>query len=539
MWICPVCNEENTEPTCSTCGYDGSLNLLQYATLGIPAKKGKALSKYRREWEEQLKTRLRCEGCGGWNFRIGVGEDIFFCTRCGREQEGKRLSAALAAAEEWSREKLHLEKRSEELKAGQEKLRQELDKMEKNNQLFQRSQERQAKEFDHVKNQLRDARRQLKVAETELERRITSEQDARFALEQAEKETENLRELLAKYQRGAYGGVELKKTDYEKPYSSPWYSAPHELNTSGKGETPGGFKMKPVIPPKDEPVLWGSGKPHMELLSGKIVNKKVVALGLMHTAVLLADGTVEVVGHQEDGLNVKDWHDVVSIEAGEHSVFAVRKDGTVFATGKNSFGEGNVTGWKDIVQVAAGFCHTLGLRGNGTVIATGYNPDKRCSVEAWTEVTAIACGREHSVGLRRNGTVCVSGSNRNCQCSVMGWSGITAVAAGDFHTVGLRSNGTVVATGWDSYGQCKVNSWKNVAAIAAGPACTIGVCKDGSVLVAGNIDKMREIRFWNQIESVDVSMIHCVGLKKDGTLIAAGDNQFGQCDVTKIQPSVT
>ena len=50
------------------------------------------------------------------------------------------------------------------------------------------------------------------------------------------------------------------------------------------------------------------------------------------------------------------------------------------ATGKNDDGQCNVSDWKDIIAVSAGYHHTVGLKADGTVVATGSNSYGQCDV---------------------------------------------------------------------------------------------------------------------------------------------------------------
>jgi len=130
--------------------------------------------------------------------------------------------------------------------------------------------------------------------------------------------------------------------------------------------------------------------------------------------------------------------DLARIVAGANHAVAIRADGSVFAIGDYSRGQGNVSSWTNIVDADVGDDHTVGLRADGTVVAVGY---------------ASSDGR----------------------LNVSGWSGVKDVAAGSAHTVGLRSDGTVVATGLNTSGQCNVSTWEDIVAIDAARNQTIGL----------------------------------------------------------------
>lgn len=184
---------------------------------------------------------------------------------------------------------------------------------------------------------------------------------------------------------------------------------------------------------------------------------------------------------------------VMKLAAGpDHSV-AVITDGTVWAWGRDIFGElGNgryansslpvrVAGLTNVVDVAAGGGafggHSLALKNDGTVWAWGCNESGELGhgsgarsiavpVQAigLTSVIAIAASESHSLALKRDGTVWAwghgfqaalgSGSNADVlPATVDGLTGIMAIAAGAAHNLALRSDGTVWAWGRNDSGQ--------------------------------------------------------------------------------------
>ena len=72
-----------------------------------------------------------------------------------------------------------------------------------------------------------------------------------------------------------------------------------------------------------------------------------------------------------------------TLAAGESHTVALKKDGTVVATGFNSDGQCNVSKWKDIVAIFAEHNHTIGLKSDGTVVAVGNNEWNQLDVEDW------------------------------------------------------------------------------------------------------------------------------------------------------------
>ena len=235
------------------------------------------------------------------------------------------------------------------------------------------------------------------------------------------------------------------------------------------------------------------------------------------------------------------------------------------------------------VCLCTGLWHTVALRSDGTVLATGnnsYSNDGACDVSSWKNIIAVAAGADHTVGLRSDGTVVATGNNSNGKCNTWNWSDIKAIAASEGHTVGLKKDGRVVAIGLNDWKQCEVSAWRDVVAIAAGRNTTYGLKADGSVLVAGfagksaspdkNVvavypaladfrklyrdgtfgvywedqmnlisEKIRAdgtvtvagLSGWRDIVAIASGHKYTIGLKSDGTLVSSGDNKWGQCNV--------
>ena len=99
--------------------------------------------------------------------------------------------------------------------------------------------------------------------------------------------------------------------------------------------------------------------------------------------------------------DVDDWHDIVTIAAGEYHTIGLRSDGTVVECGLNEAGQCAVGGWRDIIAIDAGDYHTAGLRRDGTVVACGLETYGACSVAGWRDVCAIAAGGDYTLALVR------------------------------------------------------------------------------------------------------------------------------------------
>ncbi len=69
--------------------------------------------------------------------------------------------------------------------------------------------------------------------------------------------------------------------------------------------------------------------------------------------------------------------------------------------------------------------------------------------------------------------------------------------------------------------------------LAAGFFHTVGKRADGSVTAAGDDTYGQcDVSAWTDIAEIAAGAYHTVGLRSDGTVTATGDNTYGQCDVT-------
>jgi len=228
-----------------------------------------------------------------------------------------------------------------------------------------------------------------------------------------------------------------------------------------------------------------------------------IAAGNYHSLALKSDGTVWAWGQNNYGqlgdgtmnnerrtpVQVSNLTDVVAIAAGDNHSLALKSDGTVWAWGRNDFGQlgdgtssnrstpvqvSNLTG---VVAIAAGYYHSLALKSNGTVLAwgdndygqlgDGTNSDRRTPVQVsyLTEAVAIAAGYYHSLALKSDGTVRAWGrnyngqlgdgtySNRSIPVQVSDLTDVVAIATRDDHSLALKSDGTVWAWGYNYRGQ--------------------------------------------------------------------------------------
>lgn len=273
-----------------------------------------------------------------------------------------------------------------------------------------------------------------------------------------------------------------------------------------------------------------------------------VAAGLYHGLALKADGTVWAWGGNAGGqlgdgtitnrlapVQVTNLNNIIAISAGGSNSLALRADGTVWAWGANKYGQiGNgttttpqtspvqVTNLTGVIAIAAGGYHNLALKTDGTVWAWGRDDFGQLgnqtnttaqtipvSVANLTGALAIAAGEFHSLASLADGTIAAWGRNNagqigssvaigktnNTASLVIGISGVGLAA--NKHTVMGKTDGTVWSFGENVFGQLgdgttvnrlfpvNIIGLLNVVAVFGGSAHSAALRNDGSVWTWG------------------------------------------------------
>jgi alpha-tubulin suppressor-like RCC1 family protein len=310
-----------------------------------------------------------------------------------------------------------------------------------------------------------------------------------------------------------------------------------------------------------------------------------ISTGYEHTLYIQNDTTVLSAGDNEygqlgDGTNTDSYgptkvkladpfstfNDVVAVSAGLHHSVYLKSDGTVWAAGRNSWGQlgdgtdgaDNSEGvpqsnpvqvidsggnpFTDVVAISAGGGHTMYLKENqgvkevwaagsnsfGALGSDSSNTSNPLKVNI-DDVVAISAGSYHSVYLKSDGTVWASGNNQYGELGATTtndysytpvqvtdaegnpFTNVVAIATGWGHTVYLKDNKEVWASGYNAYGQ-----------LGDGGDDTLNA-RHYPVQVT-DIDNIP----LTNIVSISAGDYHTVYLKSDGTVWAAGRNHFGQ-----------
>ena len=145
-------------------------------------------------------------------------------------------------------------------------------------------------------------------------------------------------------------GFSCKKAEpAESPVSSEIAeSIPTETPEPTPEPTP---TPEPILAPNAGIELYKEGKTEEAMEAwAKIAKRDVIGAGMLHSAALKNDGTVEGVGFNGHGqLNFEDWTDIIAISAGTYHTAGLKADGTVVVStpdgGMRNYGHEETEEW--------------------------------------------------------------------------------------------------------------------------------------------------------------------------------------------------
>ena len=158
---------------------------------------------------------------------------------------------------------------------------------------------------------------------------------------------------------------------------------------------------------------------------------------------------------------------------------------------------------------------------------------------AFIDKNIIATDLEHIFAIRGNGKVVATGSNREGELDTSAWEYIVYVYADTSTAFGIAKDGTVCSSGMD-LGESDLAVIEGATSLDV-KGYLIAVKEDGTIALPNYaMDKslgwIDEALKWDGILKATSygyeESAHIVGLKNDGTVVAAGNNEYGQCNVS-------
>lgn len=298
-----------------------------------------------------------------------------------------------------------------------------------------------------------------------------------------------------------------------------------------------------------------------------------VAGGDFHV-ILRSDGAVYGVGKDDFGMHARaNWaksvvteplrmslpSPAIDVAAGERTVYALLKDGTVIAWGTDRMGElgsgqenkeidrmsltpGPVAVLKDIVQIQATQGYAAALSKDGTVYTWGWRgPDLAGNGGVWdrkmngipqavqglTDVKAIDTGLNHMLALKKDGTVWAWGFNFAGQLGIGAYGDPVSKPT---QVVGLKNVINISASDGGVAGSAAVTADGKVFAWGANTSCLLGNGKrPGSESEAGGRNpKPVLVAGASGAKQVSVGVGQVFVLHRNGTVSSWGFDGFGQ-----------
>lgn len=228
---------------------------------------------------------------------------------------------------------------------------------------------------------------------------------------------------------------------------------------------------------------------------------------------------------------------------GNNHIVAIRSDGTVIATGRNSGGQCDVSNWEGIISVSAGFEHTVGLKSDGTVVAVGSNSWGQCDVSKWKNIIQVVAGDECTIGLQSDGSLLFTGFDSNGEDDCINLENIVEIWVEGNDVIGKSLDGRIISSR-DYFDFSDNDDWKDLKKVSFSYNCGVfGLTQDNTVI----FDKwshhpddepyyanlgIDDAQYWTDIVDIDGGLRNVVGVKADGTVVFAGSNEKNQNDIS-------
>ena len=339
MFICPVCKTENETLLCKNCGFDGSCDFENYATLSMVPENLKAVSSLKYERQKMLETYSLCPNCGGYTFYLNKKDFTCVCANCNTPLKDTYFVNGLFKDNFIKNNKVSVTNKKEyrRISAG----------------------------LNHTVVVLRN-RRAAAVGDNEDGQCNVDSWEDIISVSAGNSHTVGLKSDGTVVAAGDNSHGQCNVGNW-KDIVSVCAGSFHTV----------GLKRNGTVVATGWNVFGQCG---VEGWRGIID----IAAGDSHTIGLRSDGTVVAVGNEFNGsCDVEDWKNVTSVYAGGMDTAAITRDGKVLTT------DGKEKEWKNIALMEIGSFNIAGLKNDGTVIVRGSNDEGQCDVGNWKNIIDI------------------------------------------------------------------------------------------------------------------------------------------------------
>ncbi len=279
--------------------------------------------------------------------------------------------------------------------------------------------------------------------------------------------------------------------------------------------------------------------------------------------------------------------DCVAVAAGYYHSMAIKKDGSLWTWGSNKYGQiGDGEGGEevistspkkimdDVVAIAAGDFHCMAIKKDGSLWVWGDNSYfelgngkgganvfSKAPEKIMDDCMAVAAGTRHSMALKSDGSLWAwgssmyngavgDGSEKGSKTPVKIMDEVKSISAGAYNSMAIKNDDSLWIWGDNNYGQLGNGKsgnkeytnkpeklFDNALFISAGSGVCMAIKNDESLWIWGdnsfNNGVEKEIiamptKIMESVVSAASGSRHNMAIKKDGTLWIWGDNTYGQ-----------